>query len=82
MSTVPLDGTEVLLKTNIGVVSAWWATPVITHDYFDGDDMEGCEWICYDDKFRIQVEWYSDAPNGEEFWHSSAGITGWMPIPQ
>ncbi len=43
MATAPRDETEVLLKTRIGVVSAWF------HDELD----EHFEWVCYDDLFTI-----------------------------
>jgi hypothetical protein len=40
MDTAPEDGTEILLKTHIGIVSAW---------YCNEDD----EWVCYDDMFTL-----------------------------
>lgn len=40
ISTLPKDGTDVILKTHIGIVSAW---------YHSEDD----EWVCYDDMFVI-----------------------------
>lgn len=77
MDTAPRDGTDILLCTTQGIVSAWFDPPVIVHDYFDGDDTEGCQWVCYDDEFTIQVEWWG----GDKFCDGSSGILGWMPIP-
>jgi hypothetical protein len=48
--TVPMDGTEILIKTDIGVVSAWFCHEAPTNQ----DRDNGCyEWICYDDMFTI-----------------------------
>lgn len=38
----PTDATAVLLRTNVGIVSAWF-------------DKSANEWVCYDDKFTIQA---------------------------
>lgn len=43
IDTAPRDETEVLIKTNIGVVSAW----------FHAEPGECYQWVCYDDKFTI-----------------------------
>lgn len=83
MATAPRDQTEILLLTNTGIVSAWWSPPkVITRSYFDGEDMRGCEWVCYDDKFAIQVEWERTDEGEDKFLDGNAGILRWMPIPQ
>jgi len=34
------DENEILIKTTVGVVSAWWC-------------VSGSEWVCYDDAFAI-----------------------------
>jgi hypothetical protein len=47
MDTAPKDGTEVLLKTPSGVVSAWFCD-----EPAEGDGSV-YDWICYDDKFTI-----------------------------
>lgn len=78
MESAPRDGTEIILLTTTGVVSAWFDPPRIVHDYFDGDDTEGCQWVCYDDKFTEIVEWFGENDYGD----GSAGIRGWMPLPK
>lgn len=80
METAPRDGTEILLKTTTGIVSAWFDPPRVVDDYFNGPDVEGCQWICYDDEFQILVEWWSDNQPCP-YIDSSGGIVGWMPIP-
>lgn len=82
METAPRDGTTILLKTAQGVVDAWWCPPEVVHHYFEGDDVEGCLWVCYDDAFEIQVEWANVEGEDCPFWDSSSGILGWMPIPE
>ena len=74
IETAPKDGTPILIKTPIGVVEAWFAkgqwtaaTPYSEAEY------EGAVWVCYDDKFEIEVE------ETETGYTSEA--THWMPIP-
>jgi hypothetical protein len=62
----PFDGKPVLIKTNTGIVEAWWylggwseATPDHPTEY------DGWYWVCYDDQFHVELD---DAK-------------GWMPIP-
>jgi predicted SnoaL-like aldol condensation-catalyzing enzyme len=43
IETAPRDETEILIKTNIGVVSAW----------FHSEPGECYQWVCYDDAFTI-----------------------------
>lgn len=43
IDTAPRDETEVLIKTRIGVVSAW----------FHAEPGECYHWVCYDDAFTI-----------------------------
>jgi hypothetical protein len=43
VNTIPLDGTEILLKTHVGVVSAWL-------------HIENQEWVCYDDMFTLDED--------------------------
>ena len=38
--TIPMDGTEILIRTRIGIVSAWFCN-------------EEYEWVCYDDMFQL-----------------------------
>jgi len=38
IETAEHDDNEILIKTKVGVVSAWWS---------------GAEWVCYDDAFAI-----------------------------
>lgn len=48
VETIPMDGTEILIKTDAGIVSAWFCyTPS------EGEN-DGCyDWICYDDMFTL-----------------------------
>lgn len=64
--TVPTDGTEVLIKTSIGVVSAWFCNESPT----PGSDDGHYEWVCYDDAFNISVD--GGCPGDV--------IEGWFPL--
>jgi len=44
VETIPTDGTEILIKTDTGIVSAWF--------YYNADNGRA-EWICYDDMFEL-----------------------------
>ena len=52
----PFDGKSVLIRTDTGVVEAWWmdweASPTL-EDPYDGD---GWCWICYDDAFQCDLD--------------------------
>lgn len=48
--TVPMDGTEVLILTPSGVVSAWFCNEPPTND---AKDDGAYDWICFDDSFTI-----------------------------
>ena len=63
----PFDGKAVLIKTNTGVVEAWWheggwtdATPDHPAEY------DGWYWVCYDDQFQVELD----------------EAEAWMPIPE
>ena len=43
IESAPKDSTEILLRTNVGYVSAWF-------------DNENCEWVCYDDMFTLNED--------------------------
>ena len=50
IETIPMDGTEILIKTDTGIVSAWFCHEEPTNDAKDN----GCyDWICYDDMIQI-----------------------------
>ena len=50
VETIPMDGTEILIKTDVGIVSAWFWHEEPTNGAKD----DGCyDWICYDDMFQI-----------------------------
>ena len=67
MRTAPLDGTEILLKTHVGIVSAWFCDEPPTND---NNDNGAYDWVCYDDMFTLEhddstiVGWMS-LPNPE-----------------
>jgi len=50
MDTVPMDGTEVLLKTHQGIVSAWFCCEHPTNDAMDDGSYA---WVCFDDMFTL-----------------------------
>ena len=53
IDTAPKDGTEILLKTHIGIVSAWTC---IKHPTNKSKD-DGCyDWSCYDDMFQLELD--------------------------
>jgi hypothetical protein len=43
IETIPKDGTIILLKTYIGIVSAWACS-------------QDNEWVCYDDMFQLELD--------------------------
>jgi len=52
----PFDGKPVLVKTNTGIVEAWWCKAEITRDHEGIEDCTGFEWVCYDDKFTLELD--------------------------
>ncbi len=70
VETIPMDGTEILIKTHIGVVSAYFC---IEEPDNDARDNGVYDWICYDDKFQL---------DGFQLDGESSVIIGWMPIPE
>ena len=50
VETIPMDGTEILLKTQQGIVSAWFCNESPTNDAHDDGVYD---WICYDDMFVL-----------------------------
>lgn len=72
MMTVPHDR-EILLKTNTGVVSAYYDKGSGWSETLEGRDYEGPCWVCYDGAFEIEIE---ETPIGE-----LCKATGWMEMP-
>jgi hypothetical protein len=50
MQHAPLDGTEILLCTTKGIVSAWFCSEPPSAA---GSDDGRYEWVCFDDKFTL-----------------------------
>jgi len=50
LDTIPMDGTEVLIKTDTGIVSAWFCNERPTNE---AQDDGRYDWICYDDMFTL-----------------------------
>lgn len=46
IDTAPRDGTEILIRTNVGVVTAW----------LHAEAGECNQWVCYDDLFAIDAD--------------------------
>lgn len=61
----PFDGEPVLVKTNVGVVEAWWVKGEPYRDHDGVPDCDGFQWVCYDDAFQVDLE----------------DVTHWMPLP-
>lgn len=74
IATAPRDRTPILIKTNVGIVEAWYAPLEPAFDHEGNDNSWGDCWICYDDAFEIEVE----AHNGQ-YWDGQ--VTHWMPLP-
>ncbi len=65
IDTIPMDGTEILIKTDVGIVSAWFCHEEPTND---AEDNSFYDWICYDDMFQIDghdnnIEAWMPMPN-------------------
>lgn len=73
MSTAPKNET-ILLCTNLGVVSAWYAEGEWSNHYEEGLEYSPPVWVCYDDEFQIEIE---ETPKGE-----ICEALGWMPMPK
>jgi hypothetical protein len=58
---VPKDGKEYLLYTKTGIVSGWFDQGRWEESY-DVREYTGSAFICYDDKFEIEVE---ETPDGD-----------------
>ena len=54
-SAAPFDGNPVLVKTNTGIVEAWWDKPR-RRETQEGDEYEGFQWVCYDDQFQCELD--------------------------
>lgn len=79
MSTAPRDGTEVILLTRYGIVSAHFCPGEMTTT-MDGDEYEGPVWSCYDDAIQIEVEEFVNEIGHLE-WHDE-GCIGWFTFPK
>lgn len=62
----PFDGKPVLIRTNTGIVEAWWDMGTVSTDYEGNDTSSGFQWVCYDDEFQCDLE----------------DVIEWMPIPK
>lgn len=62
----PFDGKPVLVKTDSGIVEAWWQKWECTFNLEDPHDGDGFCWVCYDDMFQLELD----------------EVLMWMPIPE
>ena len=63
----PFDGKPVLIKTDTGIVEAWWFKGEYGTPTYEGEtNDEPAEWVCYDDKFQVEFN----------------NVIEWMPIPK
>ena len=44
-----------MILTDIGAVEAWWAEGE-WHETLEGKEYEGFCWVCYDDKFQLELD--------------------------
>ena len=65
-SDPPFDGEPVLIRTNTGIVEAWWMNWESHPTLEDTQDGEGWLWICYDNQFTCDLD----------------DVTHWMPLPE
>ena len=75
IKTAPLDGSEILLLTTIGVTQARFH-PGEWHDYLEGREYDGAVWVCCDDQWQIEIEECSHNPAE---WHHGIA-THWQPM--
>lgn len=76
METAPRDGSEIILITRTGVVSAHYDKGAgWSDDPINGKDYEGPSWVCYDDAFQLEIE---ETPGGERCPEAVA----WLPMPR
>lgn len=62
----PFDGKPVLIRTNTGIVEAWWCVGEWSDETPDHPrEYDGWYWVCSDDEFHVELD---DAK-------------AWMPIP-
>ena len=52
----PFDGNPVLIKTNTGIVEAWWQKAECAPLLEDPENMDGFCWVCYDDAFQLELD--------------------------
>ena len=65
-SAPPFDGEPVLVKTNTGIVEAWWMKAEAHPLFEEPDNTEGFMWVCYDDAFQLELD----------------DVKAWMPLPE
>jgi hypothetical protein len=52
-SKAPFDGKPVLIKTNTGIVEAWWDN---SPSNYEKDEYGFC-WVCYDNEFQLPIDY-------------------------
>jgi hypothetical protein len=72
MTTVPTDGSNILLLTRTHGVTEAHFVPGGWHDYLEGREYDGAVWVCGDDAWQIEIE---ETPEG--MCHGEA--IGWLP---
>jgi hypothetical protein len=74
IQTAPLDGSEILILTTIGITQARFAAGE-WHNYVEGREYDGPVWVCCDDKWQIEIE-------DGEYSVDHGMATHWMPLPE
>jgi hypothetical protein len=84
IETAPKDGTAILIKTPTGIVEAWFAKGQWTESTpYSEAEYEGAVWVCYDDKFQIEIEESETGYTSEAtHWDAHSGLGDQMNFSQ
>jgi len=72
------DQKSIIILTGTGAVEAWFCKGEWSDHYENGPEYSGDFWVCYDDKFSLEVETCKE-DDGTMVYFSD--VTHWMPLP-